>query len=100
MKLARLPYEPGTLADLFDESLTALGALCERTWHDKLAVVAEAAAARPWREDGAMHETELRFLPAADASQRTAATDVFPGAPLIFKLAETLRPQSDRKSVV
>lgn len=94
MKLARLPYEPGSLADLFDESLTSLGALCERTWHDKLAVVAEGNAARPWREDGTLHETELRFLPAGDASQRTAATDVFPGAPLIFKLAETLRPQS------
>ena len=40
MKLERLPYAPDALVDFYDEALTALGALCERTWHDHLRAVA------------------------------------------------------------
>jgi hypothetical protein len=92
MKLERIPHEPGALLNLYEEGLSALGALCERTWHDRLEVIAEGKAARLWREDGALHEVELRFA-AADASlARDAGREVFPGCPLTFRLAESLRP--------
>jgi len=92
MKLERLPYSPGTVADFYDEALTALGALCERTWHDRLEIVAEGPAARLWKPDGGLHEVELWFPSPEDAAPRDAAKEVFPGCPLTFQLAESLRP--------
>lgn len=95
MQHPRLQHEPRALSEFFDEALSTLGALCDKSWHDQLDVVAEGPAARLWREDGALHETRLRFL-AADAlkagTPSQAATEVFPGCPLTFRLAETLRP--------
>jgi hypothetical protein len=91
MKLDRIPYDPGTLISLYEEGLASLGALCERTWHDRLQVVAEGSASRLWRTDGALHEIELRFAPAEAAAARDASREVFPGCPLTFRLAETLR---------
>ena len=41
MKLNRATHDPGQLLEFYEEGLTALGALCERTWHDRLEVVAE-----------------------------------------------------------
>ena len=92
MKLERLAYEPGALVDFYEEGLGALGALCERTWHDRLEVVADGEPAKLWNAEGALHEVELQFVPADAASAREAAREVFPGCPLTFRLAEGLRP--------
>ena len=92
MKLDRLPYDPGALVNFYEEGLAALGGLCERTWHDRLEVVAEGGAAKLWNPDGSLHEIELVFAPADATAARDAAREVFPGCPLTFHLAETLRP--------
>jgi len=92
VKLDRIAYDPGTSARFFEETLGALGALSERTWHDRLEVVAEGPAARLWNPTGALHEVELRFAPADATAARDAAREVFPGCPLTFRLAEALRP--------
>lgn len=99
MKIARMPYEPGALVDFYEEGLTALGALCSRTWHDRLEIVAEGPAATLWNKTGALHSVELRFGAAEDATARDAAHEVFPGCPLTFRLAEALQanpPPLDR----
>ena len=87
-----MSHEPGALAGFYEKSLTALGALCERTWHDRLQVVAEGRAARLWNRDGALHEAELFFSPADATGPRDALREVFPGCPLTFQVAELLRP--------
>jgi len=92
MKLDRATHNPGELLEFYQEGLSALGALCERTWHDRLEVVAEGRAATFWNPQGALHEVELFFTPADATAARDAARDVFPGCPLTFQLAETLRP--------
>lgn len=90
MKLAKLPHDPGALVEFFHESLESMGALCERTWHDRLQVVAEGRAARLWNADGQLAEKEL-FFPAADeTAPREAEREVFPGCPLTFRLVEAL----------
>jgi hypothetical protein len=92
MKLDRTSRNPGELLEFYEEGLTALGALCERTWHDRLEVVAEGRAAALWSPQGALQEVELHFPPADATSARDAAREVFPGCPLTFQLAEALRP--------
>ena len=92
MKLPRLPYEVSALIEFYEESLEQFGAVCERTWHDRLQLVVEGPAAKLWNDDGALHEVELHFPAADDTGPRQAATEVFPGSPLTFRLAETLRP--------
>jgi hypothetical protein len=92
MKLNRATHDPGQLLEFYEEGLSALGALCERTWHDRLEVVAEGHAATLWNPQGALHEVELHFTPADTTSARDAAREVFPGCPLTFQLAEALRP--------
>lgn len=87
-----MPYEAGALVDFYEEGLAALGALCSRTWHDRIEVVAEGPAARLWNADGALHSAELQFAPAGASGAREAAREVFPGCPLTFRLAEALRP--------
>jgi hypothetical protein len=93
MKLDRLSHDPAALADFFQEGLECLGALCERTWHDRLQLVAEGTVAKLWNNDGALHEIQLHFPPAHDTAPRDAAREVFPGCPLTFGLAEALRPK-------
>ena len=100
MKLERLTPAPRVVADFYDEALTSLGALCERTWHDRLEVVAETRSARLWNDDGALHEVELWFPPAGTPAPREAAREVFPGCPLTFRLAESLRPPLALERVV
>jgi hypothetical protein len=92
MKLDRLAYEPGAVLDFYEEGLTVLGSLCERTWHDRLELVAEGRASRLWNDNGALHSGELHFAPADATTARDAAREVFPGCPLTFRLAEVLRP--------
>ncbi len=91
MKLARLTHHPSGLIDFFQEGLETLGAVCERSWHDRLQLVAEGPAAKLWNPDGALLETELRFPPPDESGLRDAAKEVFPGCPLTFHLAEALR---------
>lgn len=92
MKIERLTHSPGMVADFYEEALSALGALCERTWHDRVEIVAAGESARLWNESGTLHEVELWFPPPEDTAPREAATEVFPGCPLTFRLAEALRP--------
>lgn len=91
MNLARLKYDPGTVLDFYEEALTSLGALCDRTWHDRLEIVADGRAAGLWNQEGALHSTELQFAAADATAARDADREVFPGCPLTFRLAETLR---------
>jgi len=92
MKLSRLPYDPAALIDFFEEGLNALGAVSERSWHDRLQLVAEGRAAQFWNAEGALVEVELQFPPANTSGPRQADKEVFPGCPLTFRLAESLRP--------
>ncbi|HEY5913958.1 MAG TPA: hypothetical protein VJA21_25500 [Verrucomicrobiae bacterium] len=92
MKLERLSYDPGAALDFYEQGLTHLGALCERTWHDRLEVLAEGLAASLWNRQGEMHSGELHFAPADTKAARDASREVFPGCPLTFRLAEAQRP--------
>jgi len=92
MKIPRLEYDPAAALAFYEESLTALGALCDRTWHDRLELAAEGRAATLWNEDETLHAQELLFAPADATSARDAGREVFPGCPLTFRLAELLRP--------
>ena len=92
MRLDRLPYDPAALVNFYEEGFTALGALCERTWHDRLEIVAEGEPAKLWNPEGALQAVELAFVSGDAASARDAAQEVFPGCPLTFRLAEALRP--------
>jgi hypothetical protein len=92
MKIPRLDYDPASALAFYEESLTALGALCDRTWHDRLELAAEGRTATLWNEDGTLHAQELLFAPADATSARDAGHEVFPGCPLTFRLAELLRP--------
>ena len=51
MKFSRIPTRAQYLIEFFEEGLHSLGAICERSWHDRLDVLAEADAARLWRDD-------------------------------------------------
>lgn len=92
MRIPRLDYDPTSALLFYEESLSALGALSERTWHDRLEVIAEGRAARLWREDGTLHEQELLFASADATGARDANREVFPGCPLTFRLFEALTP--------
>jgi hypothetical protein len=92
MKIPRLDYDPTSALVFYQESLSALGALSERTWHDRLEVVAEGQAAKLWNEDGGLHQQELLFASADATGARDAHREVFPGCPLTFHLFEALRP--------
>jgi len=93
MRLDRLSYEPGALVDFYEASFSAMGALCERTWHDRLQIVAEGVAAKLWNSDGQLHEIELTFAPADATAARDAAREVFPGCPLTFRVSEGNLPR-------
>ena len=92
MRIDRVSYEPGAALDFHEEGLTALGALCERTWHDRLEFVAEGRAARLWNDDGGLRSGELHFVASDASGAREAAKEIFPGCPFTFRLAEALRP--------
>ena len=90
MKLARLPHEPAAVLEFFRDGLEALGAVCERTWYDRLQVLVEGRAARLWNEADDLVEREIRFPAPDQAAPRQAEQEVFPGCPLTFHLAEAL----------
>ena len=91
MKLAKMAPDPTGLLQFFEQGLQMLGAVTERTWHDRLAVIAEGAATRIWNTDEPIIEREIQFLPADDTNPRQADTQVFSGCPLTFRLAEILQ---------
>lgn len=94
MKLARLSHDPAALVDFYQEALEHAGAVCERSWFDRLELVAEGRAAQLWNETGTLHETELHFVSPDTVAPRDAAREVFPGCPLTFRLAEMLLPKN------
>jgi hypothetical protein len=87
MKIEKIAPTPEALMDFAAEALPRLGALCERTWHDRLQVVAEGAASEALGCGGDLGEKELRF-PGGLAED--AERDVFPGGPLTFRIVEAL----------
>jgi hypothetical protein len=91
MKLNRLPHDPSALIDFFQEGLEALGAVCDRSWHDRLQVIAEGPAARPWNTTGEFIDVEIHFRTADQTSVPDARKEVFPGCPLTFRLTEQLQ---------
>jgi hypothetical protein len=93
VKLARLPHDPAALVDFYQEALEHFGAVCERSWFDRLQLVAEGRAARLWNDTGALHDAELHFPAPETTAPRDAAREVFPGCPLTFRLAEMLLPE-------
>ena len=93
MRLGRLPHEPAALVDFYQEALENMGALCERTWFDKLQIVADGPAARLWKSNGPLHEAELHFPAPDSAAPRDTEREVFPGCPLTFRLVESLCPK-------
>ncbi|HEX9786166.1 MAG TPA: hypothetical protein VGA56_25995 [Opitutaceae bacterium] len=92
MKIERLAYAPETVLDFYETGLAALGAVCARTWHDRLEVLAEGRAAALWHASDELLEAELHFVPPGAPGARNAAREIFPGCPLTFGLAEALRP--------
>jgi hypothetical protein len=91
MKFDRATHDPSELLAFYEEALTAQGALCERTWYDRLEVIAEGPVAALWNAGESLHEVELRFVPPDAATARDATREVFPGCPLTFHLTEALR---------
>jgi hypothetical protein len=92
MRLTKLPYDTSALVEFYQQGLESLGALCERTWFDRLQVVAEGRAAKVWEPAGELLEVEVRFPPPDQTGSRDAAKEVFPGCPLTFRLADALCP--------
>ncbi|EEF57245.1 hypothetical protein [Pedosphaera parvula] len=92
MKLNRLKHDPTELLEFYEQGLSSIGALCERTWHDRLEVIADGRAANLWNPKGTLHQVELHFTAPNAVEARDATREVFPGCPLTFQLAEALRP--------
>jgi hypothetical protein len=90
MILQKLTCEPGALLNFFEDGLRVLGAVTERTWHDRLQILAEGKAAKLWNPKEDLIETELLFPAREDTGARDAAREAFPGCPLTFHLAEAL----------
>ena len=90
MKFPKIPAGADHLLEFFEEGLHSLGAICERSWHDRLEVLAEGDAARLWRSDDDLFSGELLFRDAGSQDPANAETEVFPGCPLTFRLVEAL----------
>lgn len=90
MKFQKIPPRPEYLIDFFEEGLASLGAVCERSWHDRLEVLAEGEAARLWRHEGGWFSGELRFRDGSSPEAGDPDTEIFPGCPLTFKLVDAL----------
>jgi hypothetical protein len=90
MKFSKIPAQTEHLIEFFEEGLCALGAVCERSWHDRLEVLAEGDAARLWRNDDDLFSGELLFSNAGSTDPANTETGVFPGCPLTFRLVEAL----------
>jgi hypothetical protein len=90
MKFSRIQPRSGQLMQFCEEALPALGAVCERPWHDRLEVLAEGETARLLQNDTDFFSGELSFRDAGLPASTNTGTEVFPGCPLIFRLVEAL----------
>ena len=90
MKFLKIPGRAEHLMEFFEEGLHSLGAICERSWHDRLEVLAEGDAARLWREDGELFSGEVYFRDTGSPNPANTQIEVFPGCPLTFRLVEAL----------
>ena len=90
MKFPKTPPRAEHLLDFFEEGLISLGAICERSWHDRLGVLVEGDAAQLWRNDGELFAGELYFRNASSTDPDNPELEVFPGCPLTFRLVEAL----------
>jgi hypothetical protein len=97
MEIPRLRYDPSPLLDYYEESLSYLGSLCERTWHDRVFVVPGGAALNFWRENVA--DVDLHFRSASDSRAIDPATEVFPGSPLTFAICDAVLKGSELQRV-
>jgi hypothetical protein len=93
VRIEKIPPTPQVLMEFAAEGLQRLGALCERTWHNRLQVVADGLAAAVLGRPGELVETELRF---PEETALDPVRDVFPGCPLVFRMAEELWKQMPR----
>jgi hypothetical protein len=90
MKFPKIPGRAEHLMEFFEEGLQSLGAICERSWHDRMEVLAESDAAHLWRDDEDLFSGELYFRDAGSPDSTNVETEVFPGCPLTFRLVEAL----------
>jgi hypothetical protein len=90
MKFPKILPRAEHLMDFFEEGLASLGAVCERSWHDRLEILAEGEAAQLWRKDDDLYSGELTFRNAGLADSASPEAEVFPGCPLTFQLVEAL----------
>ena len=86
MKFPKIPPRAEHLMDFFEQGLLSLGAVCERSWHDRLEVLAEGDGARLWRKEGELFSGELNFRDSGAAETENPEVEVFPGCPLTFQL--------------
>lgn len=78
------------MMQFFENALGALGAVCERPWHDRLQILAEGHAAKLFGVTE-LAEVELRFAPAEAAAARDLKREIYQGSPLTFALAEAFK---------
>src|ERR1700730_13234759 len=90
MKIPKIRPRAEHLLDFFEEGLLSLGAVCERSWHDRLEILAEGEAARLWQKENDLFSGELTFSDAGSAETGNPEMEVFPGCPLTFQLVEAL----------
>jgi hypothetical protein len=90
MKFPKIPARAEHLMEFFEEGLHSLGAICERSWHDRLEVLAEGDAAHLWRNDDDLFSGELYFRDAGSQDPDNVENEIFPGCPLMFRLVEAL----------
>jgi hypothetical protein len=90
MKIPKIPPRAERWRDFFEEGLLSLGAVCERSWYDRLEILAEGEAARLWQKESDSFSGELTFRDAGSAETSNPEMEVFPGCPLTFQLVEAL----------
>jgi len=90
MKFSRIKTRSEQLVEFCAEALHSLGAVCERSWHDRLEVLAEGETAHLLQTDADFFSGELRFHESGLSQASNTGIEVFPGCPLIFRLVETL----------
>src|ERR1700756_2673086 len=90
MKLSRIKTGSEQLVEFCEETLRSFGAVSERSWYDRLEVLAEGETAHLLQNDADFFSGELRFHEAGLSQASNTGIEVFPGCPLIFRLVETL----------
>ena len=90
MKFSRIKTRSEQLVEFCEEALNSFGAVCERSWYDRLEVLAEGETAHLLQTDTDFFSGELRFHETGLSQASNTGIEVFPGCPLIFRLVETL----------